>query len=168
MPLLFHRPFVMNVMLPMLEAIHALPRVAIHHLPLLLMLAGIMHLGITSAGVVMTLVLDWRRSLSNLNGLTRHIIWTHGGFVLATIIGFGVVSMAQARALTSGAPLARAICTFIALFWGARLAIGFTLFDAKPFLSTRSLALAYHGLNVAIAYFVIVYGLAATIPAGGA
>lgn len=163
MPLLFHRPFVMNVMLPMLEAIHALERVAMHHLPLLLVLAGIMHLCITSAGVVMTLVLDWRRSLSGLNGLTRHIIWTHGGFVLATIVGFGVVSLAQPRALTSGQPLARAVCAFIALFWGARLAIGFTIFDANPFLTSRALSLGYTGLNACIAYFVVVYGLAAIV-----
>jgi hypothetical protein len=108
-------------------------------------------------------VLDWRQSLSSLNGLTRHIIWTHGGFVLATIVGFGVVSVAQPHVLSSGAPLARAICAFIALFWAARLLVGFTLFDARPFLTTRSLALAYHGLNLVIGYFVIVYGLAATI-----
>jgi hypothetical protein len=81
--------------------------------------------------------------------------------VLATIIGFGVVSLAQPHALTGGEPLARAICAFIALFWGARLLIGFTIFDVKPFLTSRALALGYTGLNVCIAYFVIVYGLAA-------
>ncbi|MBC8107581.1 MAG: DUF393 domain-containing protein [Anaerolineae bacterium] len=162
-PLLFHGPFVMNVMLPMVQPLHALPRALVDHLPLLLMLAGIMHLGITSAGVVMTLVLDWRHNLVTLNGLTRHIIWSHGAFVLATIVGFGVVSLAQPTTLSSGAPLARAICAFIALFWGARLAIGFTIFDAKPFLTTRSLSLAYVALNVVIVYFVLVYGLAATI-----
>ncbi|CAN5612803.1 hypothetical protein BH09PLA1_BH09PLA1_13190 [soil metagenome] len=163
MPLLFHAPFVLNVISPMLEPLHRAPRGVIDHLPLLLMLAGLMHLCITSAGIVMTLVLDWRKSLAPLTALTRHIIWTHGGFVLATIVGFGVISVLQPTTLASGQPLARAICAFIALFWAARLAIGFTVFDAKPFLTSRALTLAYHGLNLVIGYFVIVYGLAATL-----
>ena len=129
----------------------------------LLLVGGLLHLGITSAGLVMTLVLDWRKSLASLSGLTRHIIWTHAGFVLMTIVAFGVVSLMFAADLAGGTPLARATCAFIALFWGARLMIQFFLFDAKPYLTNAPLKVGYHGLTAVFAYFTFTYGWAAVV-----
>ncbi|MEA2710391.1 MAG: hypothetical protein QOF78_2992 [Phycisphaerales bacterium] len=128
-----------------------------------LIIAGLLHLAITSAGLAMTLVLDWRKNLSPLCALTRHIIWTHGAFVLLTIVGFGVVSLAFSVPLASGEPLARAVCGFIATFWAIRLFIGFFLFDATPHLTKTSLKLGYHGLTVVFAFFVLCYGAAAVM-----
>ena len=133
----------------------------VHLIERLLILAGLLHLAITSAGLVMTLVLDWRRNLTPLCALTRHIIWTHGAFVLLTIVAFGVVSLAFPAALASGEPLARAVCEFIATFWAIRLFIGFFLFDAAPHLTHTSLKLGYHGLTVVFTFFVLCYGAAA-------
>jgi hypothetical protein len=127
----------------------------------LLLVGGLLHLAITSAGVVMTLVLDWRKNLACLSGLTRHIIWTHAGFVLMTIVAFGLVSLLCAADLAGGSPLARATCAFIALFWGTRLIIQFFLFDARPYLTNVLLKLGYHGLTAVFAYFTLTYGLAA-------
>jgi hypothetical protein len=132
-----------------------------HLLAALLVIAGLLHLCITSAGAVMTLVLDWRRSLTPLCALTRDIIWTHGAFVLLTIIGVGAVSILCAPSLASGEPLARAVCGFIAGFWALRLFVGFFLFDAKPFLTSAMLRLGYHGLTAVFVYFVGCYGAAA-------
>jgi len=129
----------------------------------LLVLAGLLHLAITSAGLVMTLVLDWRRNLTPLCALTRHIIWTHGAFVLLTIVAFGVVSLTFPASLVSGEPLARAVCGFIAAFWAFRLFIGFFLFDATPHLTKTSLKLGYHGLTVVFTFFVLCYGAAAVM-----
>lgn len=123
--------------------------------------AGLIHLAITSAGLVMTLVLDWRKNLAPLCALTRHIIWTHGVFVLLTIVGFGVVSLAFPAALASGEPLARAVCGFIAAFWLIRMLIGFFLFDAKPHLTNVPLKICYHALTVVFTFFVLCYGAAA-------
>jgi hypothetical protein len=135
-----------------------------HTLELLLILAGVAHLCITSAGVVMTFVLDWRKNLSSLTALMRHIIWVHGLFVLLTIVAFGLVSIAFRGPLASGEPLARAACGFIAIFWAVRLLMAFFLFDATPFLKTLPLKVGYHGLTVVFVYFTLVYGLAATLP----
>jgi hypothetical protein len=127
----------------------------------LLFLAGLLHLAITSAGLVMTLVLDWRRNLAPLCALTRHIIWTHGAFVLLTIIAFGVISIALPGRLASGEPMSRAVCGFIAAFWAFRLLIGLAFFDARPHLRNVPLKVAYHGLTVVFVFFVITYGAAA-------
>ena len=131
----------------------------------LLIAAGLLHLAVTSAGLVMTLVLDWRRNLACLSALTRHIVWTHAAFVLMTIVAFGLVSLLCAADLASGTPLARATCAFIALFWGVRLLTQFFLFDAKPHLTSVPLKFGYHGLTVVFAYFTFTYAWAAV--AGG-
>ena len=131
------------------------------HLATLLFIAGLLHLAITSAGLVMTLVLDWRRTLLPLCALTRHIIWTHGAFVLMTIIGFGVISLLLPRQLASGEPIARAICAFIAAFWALRLLIGLLFFDARPHLTSNVLKLGYHGLTIVFVFFVVTYATAA-------
>jgi hypothetical protein len=127
----------------------------------LILLGGVLHLAITSAGITMTMVLDWRRNLASLCPMTRHVIWTHAAFVLLTIIGFGFVSIAFPRALAAGTPLARVVCGFIALFWAIRLMIQFFLFDARPFLTKWPLKLGYHGLTFVFTYFVFSYGAAA-------
>ena len=132
-----------------------------HTLELLLLFAGVVHLCITSAGLVMTYVLDWRHNLAALNPLTRHIVWVHGAFVLLMICGFAAVSLLCAGDLASGAPLARAVCAFIALFWGVRLLIQFFLFDARPHLTSLALKFGYHGLTAVFVYFTLVYGFAA-------
>lgn len=136
----------------------------LHALPTLILIAGVLHLCITSAGLVMTIVLDWRKNLAVLSPLTRHIIWTHGAFVLITIVAFGAVSLLCPTSLASGHPIARAVCAFIAIFWSLRLLIGFAAFDARPYLSNTALKLGYHGLTVVFAYFSIVYALAAAFP----
>jgi len=132
-------------------------------LTLLLIIGGVLHLSITSAGITSVFVLDWRRNLADLAPLTRHIIWTHGTFVLLTIIGFGAISLTAAGSLASGEPLARAVCGFIAGFWALRLLVGFFAFDARPHLSNRLLAVCYRALNCVFVYFVIAYGAAALI-----
>ena len=132
-----------------------------HALSMLIFVAGVLHLGITSAGVTTTLVLDWRRNLAPLCRLTRQIIWTHGAFVLMTIVGFGALSLTCSGRLASGEPLARAICGFIAIFWGLRLLVGAFVFDAKPYLSNSVLKISYASLNLVLVYFVLCYGAAA-------
>jgi len=73
-----------------------------------------------------------------------------------------LVSLCFATPLASGSPLARAVCGFIALFWGTRLLIQFFLFDARPFMTSTILKLGYHGLTIVFTYFTIVYAIAAT------
>ena len=166
LPLLFHAAFVHRVIVPFVNTITRSPEAhmtapSLPSLSALLIVGGLLHLCITSAGLTMTRVLDWRKNLAPLCGLTRHVIWTHGGFVLLTIVGFGTISVLASRSLASGEPLARAVCAFIALFWAIRLFIQFFVFDARPFLTNRLLAVGYHGLTVVFSYFVIVYGIGA-------
>src|SRR4051794_9849095 len=113
----------------------------------LLLLGGVCHFGILTASALVPRVLDWKGELKHLSPLSRHLIWTHGAFIVLTIVAFGVISVANAADLANGARVSRWFCGFVATFWGARLGIQLFLFDARPFLTNRFLKLGYHGLT---------------------
>ncbi len=130
----------------------------------LIFIGGILHFGILLASAMVPQVLDWRESLSKLDGLTRQLVWVHGAFIVLVIVGFGLLSLLFAGELAIGTPLARGVCSFIAFFWAARLVVQFFVFDAKPYLRTPFLKAGYHGLTIVFLYHAIVYSAAAFQP----
>lgn len=130
-------------------------------LTMLILIGGMLHLGILIASALVPVLLDWRSELRTLQPLTRQIVWVHGGYIVGTIIAFGALSLLMAPTLASGEPLARAVCAFIALFWGVRLCIEFALFDRKPITITRKLRWGERALTAVFAYLAVVYGFAA-------
>jgi hypothetical protein len=127
----------------------------------LLLIGGLLHFLILIASALTPRVLDWRRNLASLNSFLRRLFWVYGCFIVLVIISFGVLTLAHANELASGAPLARAVCAMIATFWLARLAVQFFVFDARAFLTTTFLRLGYHGLTMLFAALVFIYGCAA-------
>ena len=132
-------------------------------LPLLITIAGICHFGLLLASSLTPKVLDWKCELRQLNPLCRHVIWTHGAFIVLVIIGFGAISLGLASELAAGTPLARFLCAFMGVFWLARLIIQLFLFDARPFLTTRFLTVGYHGLTIVFVFLAGVYLTAAIL-----
>ncbi len=132
-------------------------------LPTFIRIAGICHFGILLASALTPKVLNWRTELLKLNALSRHLVWTHGAFIVLVILGFGIISVGLPMEMCGGTPLARGISAFIGFFWLARLGIQFFLFDARPYLTTRFLTFGYHGLTVVFTFMAIVYIAAALI-----
>jgi len=131
------------------------------NLTLLILIGGVLHFGILLASVLTPRVLDWKKELTKLDSLSQQLVWVHGAFIVLVIVGFGVVSVALPAELAAGTWLARAICGFIAMFWLARLAVQFLVFDAKEYLTSAWLKLGYHGLTCVFAYHAVVYSVAA-------
>ncbi len=130
-------------------------------LTLLILIGGFLHFGILIASALVPGVLDWRKELAKLAPLSRQLVWVHGAFIVLVILGFGALSVALPGELAAGSWLARGICAFVAIFWAARLAVQFFVFDAKPYLHNGLLKLGYHGLTVVFLYQAVVYGMAA-------
>ena len=101
------------------------------NLELLVFIGGLLHFGILLASSMVPKVLNWKMSLDGLDDLSRQLVWVHGLFIVLVIIGFGLISVLLASELASGTPLARGICLFIAIFWGARLVVQFFVFDVS-------------------------------------
>ena len=134
----------------------------------LLLIGGVCHFGILLASALVPRVLDWRGELARVSPLSRHVVWTHGVFIVLTIVAFGAISVANASTLAAGSALARWFCGFVAVFWLSRLFVQLFLFDARPYLTNALLTLGYHGLTVVFAYLGFVYAWAALVAAGAA
>ena len=130
----------------------------------LIHLGGLLHFSILIASALTPGVLEWRRHLANLPPLLRQLFWVYGGFIVLMIISFGSISLAHAGTLASGDPLARSVAAVIAIFWAARLAVQWFVFDATPFLTNALLKLGYHALTVAFVALTMIYGCAALSP----
>jgi hypothetical protein len=127
----------------------------------LLQFAAVLQLSILVASALTPRVLDWRTNLAALHPFLRRLFWVYGAFIVLVIIAFSTLTFLHADAMAAGEPVARSLCLFIAIFWGARLFVQFAIFNPRPFLRTRFYQLGYHTLTVIFAFLVFVYGRAA-------
>ena len=128
---------------------------------LLLQLAAAVQLLILIASASTPRVLDWRKNLAVLHPFLRKLFWVYGVFVVMVIIAFAVLTFRHADAMAAREPVARSLCLFIAIFWGARLLVQFAIFDARPFLTNWFYKTGFHALTIIFAFLTFVYGRAA-------
>lgn len=127
----------------------------------LLIIGGLLHFVILIASAMTPSVLDWRTNLATLHPFLRRLFWVYGAFIVLIIISFGMLTLFRADDLASTNPLARSLCTMIAIFWLARLGVQFFVFDARPFLTTTFRRVGYHGLTFLFSALVFIYGCVA-------
>ena len=128
---------------------------------LLLQLAAAVQLLILIASASTPRVLDWRKNLAVLHPFLRKLFWVYWVFVVMVIIAFAVLTFRHADAMAAREPVARSLCLFIAIFWGARLLVQFAIFDARPFLTNWFYKTGFHALTIIFAFLTFVYGKAA-------
>jgi hypothetical protein len=131
----------------------------------LLRIAAVLHLGLLAAGLMMPKVVGMHAHLGRMPPFIEQLFWTYYAFIGLCLIGFSAITFVFADALASGSGLARAVSTFLAVFWTMRLGAALWVFDVGPYLTTPARAWGYRGLNLAFACLPIVYGLAAAQPA---
>jgi hypothetical protein len=127
----------------------------------LILIAGIAQLFILIASALVPFRLNWRHELRSLSVLHRQMYWVYGGYVVLSIIAFALISIFNSRELARGSGLARAVCAYIAIFWGVRVALQ-GVFDAREHLTEWWLEAGYHTLTVVFAVLTIVYAWAAS------
>ena len=130
-------------------------------LTLLLQLAGILHLGLISAGLLMPRVVGLRTHLSTLPPFIQRLFWVYYAFIGLCLVSFGLLTFTLADTLAHGGTLARALCLFLAAFWTLRLLAATFVFDLAPYLTNTYRRIGYHALNLVFAYLPVVYLLTA-------
>jgi hypothetical protein len=128
---------------------------------LLLQFAAVLQLSVLIASALTPRVLNWRSNLAALHPFLRKLFWVYGAFIVIVIIAFATLTFLHADAMAAREPVARSLCVFIAIFWGARLFVQFAIFDPRPFLTNWFYQLGYHALTLIFAFLVFVYGRAA-------
>jgi hypothetical protein len=128
-------------------------------------LAGAGQLCVLIASALVPFQLDWKKELGELTHLHRQMYWVYGGYVVLAIVAFALISLFHARELASGSGLARALCGYIAVFWGVRLVLQ-GVFDVKDHLTAWWLMMGYHVLTILFVAFTLIYGYAALRPGG--
>ena len=126
----------------------------------LIWLGGLAHLSILIASSLVPFQMDWKRELGSLSRLHRQMYWVYGGYVVLSIVAFALISLFHAEELAEGSGLARAVCLYIAIFWGVRLVLQ-GVFDVKAHLNAWWLRLGYHLLSVLFVGLTLLYGWAA-------
>jgi hypothetical protein len=129
-------------------------------LPFFIRLAGVAQLGVLVASALVPSRLNWRSELAGLSRLNRQMHWVYGGYIVLSILAFGVISLLHAEELAARSGLARGFCAYIAVFWGIRVALQF-VFDVREHLTTWWLKLGYHVLTVLFTVLTGLYGLTA-------
>jgi hypothetical protein len=132
-------------------------------LTMLIFVAGLAQFGILTASALVPIRLNWRHELQALPRLQRQMYWVYGGYVVLSIIAFGLISTFNAAELAAGGGLARAFCGYVAVFWGIRLSLQW-VFDVEEHLTAWWLRWGERTLTVMFTLFTIVYAWGALRP----
>jgi hypothetical protein len=134
------------------------------HLVLALQFAGLLHIGIVCAGLMMPRVVNLRAYLVALPPFIHRLFWVYYSFIGLCLISFGTITFFFADALAAGSAVARAWCAFLVAFWTLRLWVAAFVFDVRPYLTSGWRRAGYHATSIVFVYLPVVYGLAATQP----
>lgn len=130
-------------------------------LVLLLRFAGLLHLGLLCAGLLMPRAVNLRNHIATLPSFIQRLFWVYYVFIGFCLVCFGLISMVFAPALASGDGLARAVCAFLAGFWTIRLVAAAFIFDVRPYLTNALWRIGYHATNIVFVTLPVIYGMAA-------
>lgn len=92
-------------------------------------LAGLGQLALAAASTAIPRLLQWRKETAALRPLLRQLFWIYAGYILCFHVAFGLLSALAPGWILDGSGLAAAVSGFIATYWGARLALQFTVLD---------------------------------------
>jgi len=123
--------------------------------------AGLGQIALVLASPAIPRVLHWREEMAKVGPLTRQIFWTYAGYIWITNLCFGLLSALAPDLLLDRSPLAGAVSSFMAVYWGARLVIQFAVLDRSNAPAVWVCRLAEAGLVSLFVFLTLVYCSAA-------
>ncbi len=127
------------------------------NLTLALQIAGVLHLGLLCAGLLMPRAVKLRAHLAALPEFIRRLFWVYYTFIGLCLVSFGLITFALAGTLAGGDILARTVCAFLAAFWTVRLIAATFVFDVRPYLTNPLWRVGYRATNIVFIYLPVVY-----------
>ena len=121
----------------------------------LLQIAGVLQLTVAAANLPAKRALALGSELARLSPIVRQIYTVQHAYIVWILLFFGGLALFDAPVFTGGGPWA----AFLALFWGARLAIQRLYYDPEIKRRHRGADVFFTAL---FAYLTAVFALAAT------
>ena len=103
-------------------------------------------------------VVGLHEHIRSLPKFIRQLFWVYYSFIGLCLVSFGLGTFCFAEELASGAPLARAVCGFLTVFWTIRFIAGTFVFDLRPYLTSLWHRIGLHAANIVFTCLPIVYG----------
>lgn len=160
LPLLFHEPFRMTFVAPLIEygsSILLLYPVETYISAGLWIGAGA-HLLVLVASSQVPKQLNWHTDLRSLEPLNRKLMWTYGGFIVLTIVSFGVLTAFFHGEFVAGNPVALGLSGFISVFWSARVLVDFFYFSHDDWPEGIEFVVGHALLTSLFLFLVAMYG----------
>jgi hypothetical protein len=101
--------------------------------------------------------LGWREKLAVLSPLMRDLWWTYSIYVWASHLFFAVLALGFGDWLMGGSAAAVAMCSFMLIWWAARLCLQFFGFDLGEIEDSVANRWAKHALTLLFAGLVLLY-----------
>ena len=165
LPLLFHRPYCVEIMLPFYDWLAGLvgwdgrwSREG------MVFAGGWMQWSVLIASALVPISLDWKSELAALSSIVAQLFWTYGGYLVGAILFLGAASVFWADEIAAAEGLGRGVALATAAFWFVRLLLGWFVFDAEPFLDRTWKRVGYELLNVNFALLSTLYATVALTP----
>src|SRR6202007_696488 len=105
--------------------------------------------------------LHWREELPRLSPFNRKLMWTYGIFIVFSILGFAVLTLALPRSFLRGEPAAVGLASFMCLFWVFRLLFDAIYFRSEDWPPGVDLQVGHALLNALFVYLALGYGVVA-------
>ena len=90
---------------------------------IVLWLAGAGHFALLFGSFQVPFRLRWRQDLQQLMPFNRKLMWVYGAFTVATIIGFGTLTLVLHAELLRGDRCALGLALFIGTYWILRIVV---------------------------------------------
>ncbi|HVJ79632.1 MAG TPA: hypothetical protein VNC50_01070 [Planctomycetia bacterium] len=124
--------------------------------------AGLLQLAIAAANLVAVRMFRYPEALAAAPESVRQVFWVQNAFIMLALVGMSGACFAFPAELSGGTGLGRGLAAFLALFWGARLAVQLFYYSPEERRKRRFFDILF---LLAFTYLIIVYALASLSPA---
>ena len=130
---LFHAPFRRTLVVPFYQWLHGWIAVESGdwYLSQAIYAAAIGHLCVLLISVQVPSRLGWSQDIPKLTRFNQKVFYVYGCYILLCIVSFAVLTWQLHDSFLAGDPAARAIASFIAVFWSVRVLIDIFWYDHR-------------------------------------
>lgn len=125
----------------------------------LIVAAGLGQIALVAASLSIPRLLHWREQAALLRPLTRQVFTTYAYYIVGTNLSFALISLLKPGWLLEGTGLAACVTGFMALYWGARIAVQFLYYDRRDAPAGTFFRIAEAALVLLFLFLTVTYGL---------